>query len=174
VYSNLLPRYWVHFGCLLNVFLERFQASLGRNSPLAFRPRPNFVSLLRHRTSNVCFSGIKCDDLSDFAQTDQETLCMELKLYQYLSTLSSSLAWFPRPSFRFRLDGSQDPAISESLAAPGSLRDAHNAACAWFLGPKAENADYFKKYVETILNDVVQCRRNFSPEDEVCFCFSPS
>ncbi|KAH9179372.1 pyridoxal phosphate-dependent transferase [Lactarius sanguifluus] len=47
-----------------------------------------------------------------------------------------------------------------------SRDDAHDAACAWFLGPKAENADCFKTSVETILNDVIQCRRDFSPEDE--------
>jgi hypothetical protein len=63
---------------------------------------------------------------------------------------------------------------AESLATPGSLRDAHNAACAWFLGPRAENADYFKTYVDIILNDVTQGRRNFAPEDEVSFCLSLS
>jgi hypothetical protein len=61
----------------------------------------------------------------------------------------------------------QGPATSESLAVPGSLRDAHYAASAWFLGPKAENADYLKTFVETILTDLTQCRRNFAPEDEV-------
>ncbi|KAH8993162.1 pyridoxal phosphate-dependent transferase [Lactarius akahatsu] len=51
------------------------------------------------------------------------------------------------------------------MASP-SLRDSHDAVCAWFLGPKAENADYFMMPVETILNDVIQCRRNFAPEDK--------
>lgn len=55
----------------------------------------------------------------------------------------------------------------EPLSAPGSLRDTYDAACAWFLGPKAENADYLKMYVEIIINDLVKCRRNFSREDEV-------
>ncbi|KAI9508875.1 PLP-dependent transferase [Russula earlei] len=34
------------------------------------------------------------------------------------------------------------------------------------LGPKAENAEYLKLYVQTILEDLTQCRRNFSSEDE--------
>ena len=67
----------------------------------------------------------------------------------------------------------QGPATSESLAVPGSLRDAHNAASAWFLGPKAENADYLKMFVETILTDLTQCRQNFAPEDEVSMMSSP-
>jgi hypothetical protein len=68
--------------------------------------------------------------------------------------------------FSLSADG-QGPATSESLSVPGSLRDAHYAASAWFLGPKAENADYLKMFVETILADLTQCRRNFAPEDEV-------
>jgi hypothetical protein len=105
---------------------------------------------------------------------------MESKLRRRFSTLSSfpskMVAWLPRLVSSFPLNGLQDPATSESLAAPGSesLRHAHDAACAWFLGPKAENADYFKMYTETILNDVVQCRRNFASEDEVSFRLSPS
>ena len=62
----------------------------------------------------------------------------------------------------------------EPLAAPGSLRHAYEAAGAWFLGPKAENADYLKMYVEIILNDLVQCRRNFSQDDQVRISPSPS
>jgi hypothetical protein len=81
--------------------------------------------------------------------------------------------WLPNPSlFSLSKDG-QGPATSESLAAPGSLRDAHYAASAWFLGPKAENADYFKTFVETILTDLTQCRRNFAPEDEVSISSLP-
>ncbi|KAI0246736.1 pyridoxal phosphate-dependent transferase [Lactifluus subvellereus] len=76
------------------------------------------------------------------------------------------MASLPRLRLLSQLHDNQDSTTTEPLAAPGSLRDAHNAACAWFLGPKAENADYFKMYVETILNDVAQCRRNFAPEDE--------
>ena len=60
-----------------------------------------------------------------------------------------------------------DPATLESLTVTSSLRDAHNAASAWFLGPKAENADYLKVFVETILKDLTQCRQNFFPEDKV-------
>ena len=58
-------------------------------------------------------------------------------------------------------------ATPEPLSAPSSSRGAHEAACAWFLGPKAENADYLKMYVEIILNDLVQCRRNFAQDDQV-------
>jgi hypothetical protein len=84
-----------------------------------------------------------------------------------------SLTWLPRLGLLPPLDVSQVPATSKSFAAPGSLRDAHDAASAWFFGPKAENANYFKMYVETILNDVAQCRRNFAPEDEVGIYLSP-
>ncbi|KAH9047668.1 pyridoxal phosphate-dependent transferase [Lactarius hengduanensis] len=83
------------------------------------------------------------------------------------SNLPVSVAkWLPRLSLLFPSRDGHDTANLRPLPAPGSLRDTHNAACAWFLGPKAENADYFMTSVETILNDVIQCRRNFSPEDE--------
>ena len=55
----------------------------------------------------------------------------------------------------------------ELPSSPGSMSDTYEAACAWFIGPKAENADYLKMYVDIILNDLVQCRRNFSQDDEV-------
>ncbi len=85
------------------------------------------------------------------------------------STLPVSVAkWLPRLSSLFPLTDGHNTATLRSLPAPGSLRDAHDAACAWFLGPKAENADHFMTSVETILNDVIQSRRNFAPEDEVC------
>jgi hypothetical protein len=84
------------------------------------------------------------------------------------------LTWLPRLSFFSPSKNRQDPAPSESLAVPGSLRDAHNAASAWFLGPKAENADYLKMFVETILNDLTQCRQNVFPEDEVSTSLLPS
>lgn len=74
----------------------------------------------------------------------------------------------PRLSSVFPLRDDHDAATLKLPPAPGSLRDNRHASCAWFLGPKAENADYFKVSVETILNDVIQCRRSFSPEDEVC------
>ncbi|KAA1469663.1 PLP-dependent transferase [Dentipellis sp. KUC8613] len=47
-----------------------------------------------------------------------------------------------------------------------SLREAHEAAGAWFLGPKAENGACFKKFVETILDDLIRCRRDYFPEDK--------
>ena len=84
------------------------------------------------------------------------------------------LTWLPRLSFFSPSKNRQDPATPESLAVPGSLRDAHNAASAWFLGPKAENADYLKMFVETILKDLTQCRQNVFPEDEVSTSLSPS
>jgi hypothetical protein len=94
---------------------------------------------------------------------------MESKPRHLPSTIPVSVAkWLPRLSSIFPLRDGHDTATLRSPPAPGSLRDAHDAACAWFLGPKAENADYFKMSVETILNDVIQCRRNFAPEDEVC------
>jgi hypothetical protein len=74
--------------------------------------------------------------------------------------------WLPHLSSFFPSRDRQDATL-RPLPAPGSLTDAHNSACAWFLGPKAENADYFKMSVDTILNDVIQFRRNFAPEDEV-------
>jgi hypothetical protein len=102
---------------------------------------------------------------------------MDLGQHRRLSTISASTAkvmrWIPRLSSLFLLNNALSPATPEPLSTPGSLRDAHDAACAWFLGPKAENADYLKTYVEIILNDLVQCRRNFSPEDEVNKSLSP-
>jgi hypothetical protein len=83
------------------------------------------------------------------------------------------MAWLPHFDLSFPLNDFQDTTTSESLAAPGSTKKAHNTACAWFLGPKAENADYFKMFTEMILDDVVQCRRNFASEDEVGFRLSP-
>ena len=96
----------------------------------------------------------------------------ELRRRQNVSNLSTSTSTakvltLPNPSLFPPLKDGQGPATSESLAVPGSLRDAHYAASAWFLGPKAENADYLKIFVETILTDLTQCRRNFAPEDEV-------
>lgn len=94
---------------------------------------------------------------------------MESKPRYRPSTIPVSVAkWLPRLSSFFPLRDNHDAATLRSLPAPGSLRDAHDAACAWFLGPKAENADYFRMSVDTILNDVIHCRRNFAPEDEVC------
>jgi hypothetical protein len=83
------------------------------------------------------------------------------------------MSWLPSLGLLSPFNVSQVPATSEPFAAPGSLRDAHNAACAWFFGPKAENADYFKMHVETILNDVAQCRTDFALEGEVSFYLSP-
>ncbi|KAI0270023.1 pyridoxal phosphate-dependent transferase [Gloeopeniophorella convolvens] len=86
------------------------------------------------------------------------------------SSLSMSaakmMAWLPRLSALSSLSDEPEPTIAEPLNAPGSLQDAHNAAGAWFLGPKAENINHFKKYVDIILNDLTQCRRDFAPQDE--------
>ncbi|KAI0060318.1 pyridoxal-dependent decarboxylase domain protein [Artomyces pyxidatus] len=57
-------------------------------------------------------------------------------------------------------------AFDTTSNAPGSLRDAHNAAGAWFLGPKAENGEYFQRQVRVILEDLFKCRREFAPEDK--------
>jgi len=83
------------------------------------------------------------------------------------------MKWLPRLS-SFLLNNTRGLETPEPLSAPSSLRDAYEAACAWFLGPKAENADYLKMYVEIILNDLVQCRRNFSQDDEVRILSLPS
>jgi hypothetical protein len=107
---------------------------------------------------------------------------MESELHRRLSTFiahlhnerddrvsTPQLPFFIAPS-----SNGQGRAKPESAATPGSLVDAHNAACAWFVGPKAENAEYLKVYVQTILNDLTRCRRNFSSEDEVCLSLLPS
>ena len=83
------------------------------------------------------------------------------------------MKWLPRLS-SFLLNDMRGPTTPEPHSAPGSLRNAYEAACAWFLGPKAENADYFKIYVEIILNDLVQCRRDFTKDDDVRISSSPS
>jgi hypothetical protein len=75
--------------------------------------------------------------------------------------------WLPNLGSFYQLCGHHTASL-RPLPAPGSLRDAHNSACAWFLGPKAENADAFRMSVDTILDDVIHFRRNFAVEDEVC------
>ena len=95
---------------------------------------------------------------------------MEPGLRHRLSTMSIFTAkvmeWICHLSSFFPLNKAPSPS-TPPLSAPGSLRDAYDASCAWFLGPKAENADHFKMCVDTILNDLVRCRRNFSREDQV-------
>ena len=82
--------------------------------------------------------------------------------------------WLPNLRSFFQLNGRLRDAAPlrphPASGGPDSLRDAHNSACAWFLGPNAENADSFRMSVDTILNDVIQFRRNFALEDEVCVC----
>ena len=73
----------------------------------------------------------------------------------------------PSPQLVFVKQYARSRADPRTTLCSGSLRDGHEAACAWFIGPKAENADYLRMYVEIILNDLVQCRRNFSQDDEV-------
>ena len=103
---------------------------------------------------------------------------MESELRRHLSTFSNStakmLTWLPTLSLFSLSNDGQDPATVEAHVLPGSLRDAHNATCAWFLGPKAENAEHFQMLVQTILEDFTQCRRNFAPEDKVSRLLSPS
>ena len=102
--------------------------------------------------------------------TVQSTLYVKPVLHHRLLTMSISTAkvmkWIPCFS-SFLSNNTRGPLTPEPLSAPGSLRNAYEGACAWFLGPKAENADYLKMYVEVILNDLVQCRRNLSQDDEV-------
>ena len=86
--------------------------------------------------------------------------------------------WLPNLSSIFQLNGrlrDTAPLRPHSVSdGPDSLREAHNSACAWFLGPKAENADSFRMSVDTILNDVMEFRKNFALEDEVCIPYPPS
>ena len=48
-----------------------------------------------------------------------------------------------------------------------SLRDRTKKLAAWFLGPKAENADVEEKLVSFILQDYFHWRRNYYPSDEI-------
>ena len=102
---------------------------------------------------------------------------MEPVLRHRLSTMSISttklMKWLPHIC-SFLLNNTRGTTTPEPFSAPGSLGDAHEAACAWFLGPKAENADYLKIYVEIILNDLVQCRRDFTKDDDVRISSSSS
>ena len=77
------------------------------------------------------------------------------------------MKWLPHLSSLSLNNTMRHPATPERLSAPSSLRDNYEAACAWFLGPKAENAECLKMFVEIILDDLVQCRRNFSQDDKV-------
>jgi hypothetical protein len=123
--------------------------------------------------------GIKCTSIRPLTLhfTHQTPTLMESELRHHFSSLSNSttkiLTWLPRLSPFSPPNDMQGPVTAKADAVPGSLRDAHNAACAWFLGPKAENADHFKMLVETILDDLTQCRRNFSSEDKVSWLLSP-
>ena len=96
---------------------------------------------------------------------------MEPLLHHRSSAVSISTAkamkWIHHLSSFIPLRNARSPAAPEPLPSPSSQRDAYDAAYAWFLGPKAENADHLKMYVDTILNDLVQCRQNFHREDEV-------
>ena len=87
-----------------------------------------------------------------------------------ISTVKAS-KWIHRLTSFFPSNNTRNSAAPEPLSSPSSQRDNYDAARAWFLGPKAENADFLKMYVDTILNDVVQCRRNFHREDEVSHNF---
>ncbi|ETW81515.1 hypothetical protein HETIRDRAFT_319093 [Heterobasidion irregulare TC 32-1] len=75
------------------------------------------------------------------------------------------LRWLPRLSDLVGTLSTSRSTVSET-SPPGSLRDAHHAAGAWFLGPKAENAEYLQKFVGIILQDLTKCRKDFSPEDK--------
>lgn len=48
-----------------------------------------------------------------------------------------------------------------------SLREKTKKLAAWFLGPKAENADVEEKLVSYILQDYFHWRRNYYPSDEI-------
>lgn len=101
---------------------------------------------------------------------------MEPELHHHLSIMSTSttkvMGWIRHLSSFLPSNDAQSSLTPQPLPPPAgspskSLRDAYATSCAWFVGPKAENAQYLKRYVDTILNDLVQCRRNFSREDEV-------
>lgn len=80
----------------------------------------------------------------------------------------------PSPQLAFVKQYARSRADPRTTPCFGMLRDGYEAACAWFLGPKAENADYLRMYVEIILNDLVQYRQHFSEDDEVRISSSSS
>jgi hypothetical protein len=127
--------------------------------------------------TGLLISGLGYKYIDTVSLTSQITLYMEPELHHRLSTMSISTAkvmkWLPRLN-SFLLNNTRGPATPKPLSAPGSLKDTYEAACAWFLGPKAENADYLKMFVDIILNDLVQCRRNFSQDDQVRISISSS
>ena len=47
----------------------------------------------------------------------------------------------------------------------------HQTICSLFLGPQAENFDYFKENVITILKEQRDARLNYFPEDGVVYLF---
>ena len=53
------------------------------------------------------------------------------------------------------------------MADDSSLRDATKKLGAWFLGPKAENAETEEKLISFILQDYFHWRRNYYPSDEI-------
>jgi tyrosine decarboxylase len=53
------------------------------------------------------------------------------------------------------------------MADDSPLRDKTKHLGAWFLGPKAENADIEEKLINFILQDYFHWRRNYYPSDEV-------
>jgi hypothetical protein len=58
-------------------------------------------------------------------------------------------------------------ALADLAAEPGLTldTDATRALEAWFLGPKAENADVFERLVIEAIRDHAFWRRNFHPAD---------
>ena len=46
------------------------------------------------------------------------------------------------------------------------MKESDNRMKAWFLGPKAENADLMEKLIVDVFRDHVFWRRNFHPEDK--------
>lgn len=53
------------------------------------------------------------------------------------------------------------------MADDSSLRDQTKKLAAWFLGPKAENAEVEERLVSFILQDYFHWRRNYYPSDEI-------
>src|SRR5690606_13720681 len=75
-------------------------------------------------------------------------------------TSSPAAALHPRFTFR-------PPDFLESGGRPYAMgmTDPRDALRAWFLGPRAENADLLERLVTEALRDHVFWRRNYHPED---------
>ena len=47
------------------------------------------------------------------------------------------------------------------------ISKAHNVISSYFIGPKSENMDDFRKNISAILDQIVQTRSEYQPDDDV-------